>query len=101
MEPPNEDTGLTFVFAAYDKPPDGAKPSFDVRVVGARRPSEFIGVGDLIPATRFRIQEFIFRPRQKTPSNKWVDPSMLKVLNTVTNEIVLLPLGEPVHLNGQ
>jgi hypothetical protein len=83
------------VFNAYDGDPKKDKPdkfSFQINTVDLRQPSEFKAIGDTIPNTKYRLEKFEYKAKLNPKTGEEEDLSELTLVNTETNEPVVLVL---------
>jgi hypothetical protein len=82
---------------AYDGDPKNPKDmSFQVSRLDVRQPTEFLKLGQSIPGTTFKLFKFEFKTRTE-PKCGEQDASELTLLNTATNETLVLTYPSATH----
>ncbi len=84
-------------FQTYDGDPkkNPETMNFQINTLSLRQPSEFLKLGDTVPKTTYKLEKFEFKEvEDKNTGTK--DVSELTVLNTETNEHVVLILTRTI-----
>ena len=81
------------LFNAYDGDPKKDKPeqfSFQINTIDLKQPSEFLKIGETVARTKFKLQKFEYKTQPNPSTGEVEDVSELTVVNTETNEPVIL-----------
>lgn len=86
-------------FVSYDGDPTTTnlnKMLFQISSVDHRQPSEFLKLGEMVPNTRFRLSTFQYKTRRNPRTGEEEDASELTLINTETNQVVVLTTPKPI-----
>ncbi|MEO7318510.1 MAG: hypothetical protein ABIZ56_05945, partial [Chthoniobacteraceae bacterium] len=92
-----------FRLAAYDGDPKKTDPkdmTFQVNCLDGRQRSEFLKLGETITGTNFKLLKFQFKTRTH-PNYGEEDASELTLINTATNETLVLTLAARNHAESK
>lgn len=84
------------LFNTYDGDPKKDKPEkfeFQINTIDLKQPSEFLKIGDFVTKTKFKIEKFEFKEQKNANTGEAEDVSELTLINTETNEPVILVLN--------
>jgi hypothetical protein len=95
---------LRIVFKAYDGDPkqsdDFKKFSFQIDTIDLKQPSEFLQLGQMIPGTKFKLSQFVFKEVRDARSSDEKDVSELMIVNVVTGKTAVLILNKVVDVSA-
>ena len=81
------------LFNAYDGDPKKDKPeqfSFQINTIDLKQPSEFLKIGETVARTKFKLLKFEYKTQPNPSTGEVEDVSELTVVNTETNQPVIL-----------
>ncbi len=84
------------LFNGYDGNPKTDKPEkfeFQINTIDLRQPSEFLKIGTNVTNTKFRLEKFEYKTQKNPNTGEDEDVSELTLINTETNEPVVLILN--------
>lgn len=88
-----------FKFQAYDGDPVKDKPetmTFQINPLDAGGRTKFVKIGDLIEGTKFTVAKFEFKEQPNLKTGDKEDATELTLVNTETNESVVLVLNKVI-----
>jgi hypothetical protein len=81
---------FNLLFKGYDGDP--AKPdTLNVQINAAAQPTQFRKIGDLVEGSKYRVEKFEYKTKLNPSTGNQDDVSELSLLNTESNETVVLP----------
>ena len=81
------------LFNSYDGDPKKDKPenfSFQINTIDLKQPSEFLKIGETVARTKFKLLKFEHKTQLNPKTEDLEDVSELTVINTETNQPVIL-----------
>jgi len=90
------DVPFRLLFNSYDGDPKKDKPeemNYQINTLDVRQPSQFLKLGEMVAGTKFKLQGFQYKTTLNPSTSEETDVSELTVLNTETNDTVVLPLA--------
>ncbi len=82
-----------FIFQSYDGDPKKTEAmSFQINTLDLKAPTEFPKLGDKVPKTNYRLEKFEFKEALNKNTGEKEDVSELTLINTDTNEPIVLVL---------
>jgi hypothetical protein len=94
---PDAEATPRFKFMAYDGDPKQTEAKgmhFQILLLEVGQRTQFLQIGETIRGTQFKLHKFQFKTRAH-PTYGEVDASELTLINTATNETLVLALGSP------
>jgi hypothetical protein len=75
--------------------PKAPKPddTFQINALDLRQPSQFLKIGDMVPGTKFKLQKYEYKEVKDPKTDADVDVSELTLLDTESNEPIVLIKG--------
>ena len=86
------------VFKSYDgSPAEPEKMSFQMDTLDLRQPTMFLKLGEMVPKTKYRLEKFEPKDVENPNTGDKTDVSELTVVNTETEDVVVLVLRRPTN----
>jgi hypothetical protein len=96
---PDAKVGTRLKFMAYEKNPQRPESrAFQINVLDGRKPADFVGIGDTINKTNFKLVNFVYKERKNLKTGELEDVSELTIINTATKLESVLVLNQPTSV---